>query len=214
MNCKTENPAPLSDERALSLTVIDAPQSIINKSVQDIMNTIIDGRNMKKSEKNLDVYSLYRLRPPRGGAHPYQVLTYAPVSNNSSCVLMTNLADGWNSLCYILAKKHKLFQIQIKSSSKNEPYPMHKFEVWRNGLSVSIVYVMKDDRRWEFWAKGEVLEFERPERYLERIKKKRIDRNLLISYMKSIGWDITNCDFWRASSQATYFKSSPEAVVF
>ncbi|HXE86858.1 MAG TPA: hypothetical protein VN524_08690, partial [Hyphomicrobiaceae bacterium] len=96
---------------------------------------------------------------PRGRA-PFSPRPYSPLQLPSICVLVTNLSDGWNSLCHLLAKEHGQFQLQVKSTRPHVEWPLHSLQVWNGGQSVRLVRAMRDTDGWDFFQKGEPQDFE------------------------------------------------------
>jgi hypothetical protein len=86
-------------------------------------------------------------------------------------VLVTNLADGWNSLSDNIAKEHDEFQMQIISTRTEAQYPKNSLEVWRHGLSVRKIMAMRDSDDWIFFQGGAPEDYENQSFYARSMKK-------------------------------------------
>jgi hypothetical protein len=120
-------------------------------------------------------------------------------------VLVTNLADGWNSLCRLLAREHGRFQLQVKSTRLPVEWAQHFIQVWNGGEEIRLVRAMRDSDGWEFFQKGEPQDFEEKDLYARRIIRQRLDREAISRYLGRIGWDIAEQSFWESDTDATYF---------
>ena len=119
--------------------------------------------------------------------------------------MMTNVADGWNSLSWLLAKKHEELQFQVLSSEEGASYPINRIEIWRKGCTVRTILAMKDSDRWLFSQEGVVESFEQPSLYKKRRIRDRLTREIIIQYLRSVGWDIERDDFWKSLGRVTYY---------
>jgi hypothetical protein len=123
-------------------------------------------------------------------------------------VLVTNLRDGWNSLCHLLAREHSQFQLQVKSTRPHVEWPLHALQVWNGGHSIRFVRTMLDSGVWDFFQKGEPQEFEDRGLYDKRIIRQRFDRAAIVCCLQRIGWDISKSSFWESDMEATYFEET------
>lgn len=55
------------------------------------------------------------------------------------------------------------------------------------------------DPKWTFYCQGEALPFEDGRLYQRRIIKRRMNKNVLISYCARLGYDIAGDLFWKSS---------------
>jgi hypothetical protein len=56
-----------------------------------------------------------------------------------------------------------------------------------------------------FFDEGEPLWFENISYYKQRIKKNRLNKSIIIEYLKSLGWDVNNEIFWLSSTELYEF---------
>jgi hypothetical protein len=191
--------------RTVSATVISTSLEVVDHAVQTVLSRIAPGR-FTRLVSELCLTAIYELDPPAGSAHLFKLVIYAPKQSPSSCVLITNLADGWNSLSYNIAKEHKRFQMQVISTKPDAEYPRNSFEVWRSGVSVRKVISMLDSDAWVFFQKGTPEDFEDLGYYERPQKKHRLDRDIIDIYLAKNGWHVSDLSFWEASGEAIYFE--------
>jgi hypothetical protein len=196
---------PSSPLRFLALTIARLPLNEMDITVQGVLSRIAEGR-FQRSTGCLDLTRIYELEPPAGGAHLFKILLYSPESSPGSSVLITNVADGWNSLCHLVEKDHQSYQIQIISTRSDAEFPQNRLEVWTNGVSRRVVMTMRDSDDWIFFQKGPQEPFEDAAFYKATTKRKRLDREIIVKYMKTAGYDLTNGSFWRTSEEAVYYE--------
>jgi hypothetical protein len=194
-----------SPARFLSFTITTASRERVDQSLQLVLSRIKLGR-FRRFTAPLSLSTIYEVEPPAGGAHPFKLVLYTPSQVPKCCVVITNKADGWNSLFHLIAKEHHEFQIQVISTQDDVEYPKNKIEIWRSGQSVRTVMVIRDSDKWVFFEKGEIEKFEQQHLYKNRIKKMRLNRNHIIEYCQSIGWDITKDSFWKTDQESIYYE--------
>jgi hypothetical protein len=62
------------------------------------------------------------------------------------------------------------------------------------------------DPRWTFYEDGTPLPFEDLERYKLRIKKQRLNKEVIIHYLRCAGWDIEDENFWKPQGPVYLFE--------
>jgi hypothetical protein len=190
--------------RYVSFAGMTVPQAAVDRGIQKILSKTAPGR-FRRSSGPFDLARIYAVEPPRGGAHLFKVAIYTPRQVPTICVLVTNLVDGWNSLCHNLAREHRQFQIQAKSTRPGAEWPQNKIDVWSDGKSSRVVMAMRDSDAWKFFQKGEPQDFEEVALYEKRIIRQRLDRDAIIRYLRRIGWDISKLSFWESTIEANIF---------
>lgn len=194
----------LADDRFLSATLFDLPLAEVDLIAGTVLARI-GQTSMVRYPSPLDLNEIYVGEPPAGGAHPYKFVLYEPVAPTSCTVMVTNLADGWNSLAWLISKEHPSRQLQIRSSRKDDEYPVHELQIVSRGQEERLVRVMRDSDRWEFFERGPRRDFEDIEGYSARLVRKRLDRPKIVSYLHALGWDVESADFWRSERPAIYY---------
>ena len=111
--------------------------------------------------------------------------TFYPIKNDCT-IMFPNLQDGWFSLYKNIAKglNSKSCYMTIMDDEKFA-YPANSFRYYENGLE-RVVYTLKEDK-WVFYEQGEPLSFENKDYYNARIKKKRLNKAIMLEYCESLG---------------------------
>jgi len=142
------------------------------------------------------------------GAHPIWNIALWQPTNTKGTVLFGNLQDGFASVTWILNRTYKFELTRIAVDfdiENNEPeYGMHHnfHHLYADGRE-RLVRVMWDDR-WDFYEKGEPMPFEQIERYTERLRRKRLTNDMILDYVKAMGWDLRDPAFWTSERDAWY----------
>ena len=142
----------------------------------------------------LEDYYIQQYNAPR-----VQYILYAPKSNPHTTVMFANIMDGYARLTQFVSKKYGLeyYNVRISdgTSQMAEAYHFHYYSPSR--VRHLLCY---QDPQWEFYEEGEPLEFEDVELYKSRLKKNRLNREIILQYLKRLGWDIMNENFWRTEN--------------
>jgi hypothetical protein len=99
---------------------------------------------------------------------------------------LSNLMDGWHTFFWNITRNMKCDGYHFAFSSPSVPEPYNNLDVIRAGTETRTVYAMKDSDRWVFYEQGAALDFEETDRYQLRLKRQRLDRDLLISYLEAL----------------------------
>jgi hypothetical protein len=191
--------------RTLSLTVIGASLDTVDQEIRAVLSRIAPNR-FRRVVGELCLNAIYEIDPPTGGAHLFKLVIYTPRQSMGNCVLVTNVTDGWNSLCHKIANEYKHFQFQVISSRPDVKYPQNFFEVWRSGVSTRAVICMRDSDKWVFFQKGKSEDFEETSFYEHRVKRARLTREIITGYLRKNGWNIDQPSFWEAATGGIYFE--------
>lgn len=178
-------------------------------SLNDITRVLESIRDKEKERWKLAPcpfeFNLYDTEPISGGRHLKKVYFFTPKANADICVMFSNMQDGWYSLNNVISARLQcdcyLFQI---ADLDYRNYSMNSFNYIRGGNLVRCVYVMQDPQ-WVFYEEGIKQWFENEHYYAERIKKKRLNKEILLFYCERLGFKITNPMFWE-SRQSVLFE--------
>jgi len=64
-----------------------------------------------------------------------------------------------------------------------------QLEVFKNGVSVRVVQTSRETRRWTYFARGNRLPFEMPDYETRKEISTRLNRDVLVEYLRSLGVD-------------------------
>ena len=118
------------------------------------------------------------------------------------------------SMISVLSMRLKTTGMRVCASPESELYPATIWEVYdteENGGIMPLgyrrtVYASKDGGRWVFGQSGDPFPFEDTDRYSQRIKRKRFNRNILEEYLSNFGVFPFDDNFFQVS------KSTPSAL--
>ena len=65
------------------------------------------------------------------------------------------------------------------------------------------------DPQWVFYEDGAPLEFENVELYKLRLKKKRLNKEIILQYLNHLGWNLLDENFWRTENVVYEFVEIP-----
>lgn len=142
-------------------------------------------------------FDLYDSSPPKGGAHLEKFYFFTPKSCESKCIMFSNYPDGLSSLIYQITHFLKTRAYCFQISASDVPDAINAFSCIENGKELRTVYAMKDPK-WKFYSQGEIQPFEDTELYLQKMIKRRLDKDILVSYCVKLGIDIRDDHFWES----------------
>ena len=119
---------------------------------------------------------------------------FSPMGNDKITLFVTNQSDGAYTWINIINNGIKGESISITSSFYYKEYKMYKFNYYKGGDSIRYVRSMQDPR-WEFYERGNPLWFEDTELYKQRMIKKRMNLQVIDSYLKKMRIDIFDENF-------------------
>lgn len=185
----------------MRLTFIDSDMATVKDSLLDILKR--HGVVLSYGSNNIDLsYVEHNVRR-------WKLQIWKPLCGHG-VVLWGNVADGFDSITYILNKRYGLgwTRVSFTLDTPEPGYEMRFFHYMPANGKERYVHVMQNPR-WEFWESGEPLPFEQTERYKERIKKKRLTNEMLLDYLLALDWDLRSPDFWKSDGDTCYFEWTP-----
>jgi hypothetical protein len=176
------------------LDLKEKAEKVLSSSPPMFFNCIpTDKINLLKPEHN----PIYRM-----------FLIWEPSNNPGASVFSSNLEDGWYTFVNILSTKHFFDSASIRLSPPDNEDPICEFLTYTEGKQNRIVRVMKDDSKWEFYEEGKAYNFEEIENYTRRLKRQRFTQEMLTRYMKNLGWDIEDKDFYKTETFGLLFEET------
>lgn len=108
-----------------------------------------------------------------------QFILYMPQSNSHTTIMYANIMDGYINLVKYVSKKcgMKFYNILI-SDGKSQMMEAYHFRHYSSGAIRHILCYR--DPKWVFYEEGEPLEFENVELYKSRLKKKRLNKEIIL----------------------------------
>lgn len=134
------------------------------------------------------------------------VTIWEPSVKQNATMLMANFSDGWLTLVHNLGIKynHELYRLRI--SAPDSEWYVCSMTYYKHGKELRTIQALKDDSRWEFYQRGEVLEFEKIEYYQKRRIKDRFNRAILYEYLNESGWALHNSKMWEPKNSGFVIK--------
>jgi hypothetical protein len=108
------------------------------------------------------------------------------IKTNNGIIMIPNLQDGWNSLFYTITFDLKINGYFFKLSSKDIIDPYNCMIYIEKGIERRICSNIKENKKWTFYEKGKPLFFEDIENYKNRLKRNRLNQNIIINYLKEL----------------------------
>ena len=128
-----------------------------------------------------------------------QFILYAPKSNPHTTIMYANIIDGYDKLINFVAKKCEMDYYKISiydgTSQMMEAYHFHFY----SSTKCRHILCYKDPQ-WVFYEEGNPLDFENVELYKLRLKKKRLNKEIILQYLNCLGWNMLNENFWCAEN--------------
>lgn len=132
-------------------------------------------------------------------------LLFAPKCNPHTTIMFANIIDGYVNLVKYVSRQCDIeyYNISIFDGSKSQLMDSYHFHYYSQHRERHLLCYQ--DPKWEFFDEGEPLWFENTSYYKQRIKKNRLNKNIIVEYLKSLGWDIKNEIFWLPSTEIYEF---------
>jgi len=121
---------------------------------------------------------------------------YTPISNRDITIFISNQSDGASSLIHMSNKKMDLESINLEISLPENFYKRSAFTYYKNGKGIRVVYAMQDPN-WIFFETGEPLSFEDVSLYKAKRKKDRMNKGIIVEYMRKLGVDLYDPNLWK-----------------
>lgn len=196
----------LADYDFVAIGLFRATLSAVEEAVQRLNDEKPVLQRYEHRSGPLEIASIYERRPPRGGAHAKRAVFFEPASAPGTTAFVANLEDGWFTLFNVLSSRVPREHVFVRSSDSDD-YPIGEFRVCSQGRTVRYVRAMREDPSWEFLEKGDPQLFEDLGHYKNRRIAKRLDREILVSYLRRLGWDLTEAAFWTTLVPAFYLSA-------
>ena len=194
-------PGLTGDMSVMPLVCVEAPIVKVSADLKAIQAAPRNDGIWEFSEVELDFERLFHRVPPLGGAHLSKLMLWEPENKEGRTAILSNHIDAHQRTMLRLNEDfgHQSFRIVI--SDNYEYFPECRFEFLSAEGRCRMVEVFNDDK-WEFRTEGMPESFEDPKNYTQRRKRARLTPEIVIGYLKKIGWDLTEEAFWRSNRRA------------
>jgi hypothetical protein len=203
---------PYSEFSDLLFTCVDAPP-------RDVVDGMLAGFNEPNQwsprdplgdpivqyfvkETKHDISLAYVNVAERDTTRPQRVIFWEPRIHPGKTVFMGVFHDGMSHSAFRLSQNSPHTWINVRIYDDFD-YPGCFFDYYADHRRIQRrVMACKDDEGWDFAQEGPVLPFENPSYYRSRLKKDRLNREIITEYMKKAGFKIAEEGFWQTDQPA------------
>ncbi len=187
----------------LTLTIFNNPIDVVKTILQ---KRIESWRPQYSIIEHHDKETCFQLYEQHYNVTEDVISLFEPKSTPNTCVMYTNIEDGWGAMVASLCSQNDLleaYHIKIYDKSK-QYYPNYQLHYFSRNYKRVVLCYMDYPERWVFYEEGKPLPIEHVDLYSNRIKKKRFNGDILLSCLNRAGWDLTSPRFWQPHLQTTY----------
>jgi hypothetical protein len=201
----------IHDFSRITFICINAPLETIENAIKEFILCDSNGKkfSFKKSKYSLlDAFDVNDIQQPQRISNKsyYKALFYLPLSHRNYTIMVSNLNDGWFTLCNVLCKHmnrdYYLFTIEDDSN----PEPKNSFAYFSKGKIERNVYTLKEANKWVFYENGAIQSFEEPSNYRKRQIKERLNKTILVKYCHNLNLNIEDDRFWESEGAGLLVK--------
>lgn len=135
---------------------------------------------------------------------------WEPLAYPARTAFFSSISDSRSFYAVNAAERFKHQVIKVRTSAPEDEWSINELLVYKNGELDRLIHVCRDDDRWAFYTNGMPLAFENQVQYRKRRIKDRFDRGLLLRYVKDLGWNLYQEEFWQTSKPAYAIVQDPE----
>jgi hypothetical protein len=155
-------------------------------------------------EVSLDFSLAYVDFAERDTTKEQRVLFWEPQLHPGTVVFMSVFDDGMSHSAWSLSKESSRTWVNIRIYDSLE-FPGCFFDYYSDHRRVlRRIMACKDEEEWDFAQEGPILPFENPGYYARRLKKDRLNREIITEYMDKLGFMIAQDGFWETDRPATF----------
>lgn len=156
-------------------------------------------KSLKKSDVLLYNYYTQAYNSPQ-----HEFILFSPRSNPDTTILFANILDGHIGLLQWLAKTTDVdfYHVSISDGTGMFLQGYHFFHFSQSNNRYVLCY---QDPRWTFYEEGKPLPFEDISLYTQRLKKRRLNKSVILVYLEHLGWKIEEDEFWQPAGNFYQF---------
>ena len=115
---------------------------------------------------------------------------FFPVTKDTT-IMFSNIQDGWFTLFCSIANAIDIKACYMRIMDDRKIENPSNYLYYINNSVTRVVYTLKDTK-WVFYEQGAPLSFENIEYYKAKIKKERLNKNIMTEYCEKMGISINN----------------------
>ena len=184
----------------ITLTLFPIDINTIKKYFISVIGEQYSMRNIDNYTKSIRNYYNQQYNAPQ-----VEFLLFAPKSNPYTTIMFANIIDGYVNLVKYVSKQCDIefYNISIFDGSQSQMMNSYHFHYYSKDRERHLLCYQ--DPKWVFFDEGEPLWFENTSYYKQHIKKNRLNKNIIIEYLESLGWDVNNESFWLPATELYEF---------
>jgi hypothetical protein len=153
-------------------------------------------------EVPLDFSLAYVDHAERDTTKEQRVVFWEPRIRPGTTAFMGAFDDGMSHSIWSLSRHSPWTWINVRIYDNGE-YPGCFFDYYADNRKVlRRLMACKDEEGWDFGQEGPVQPFENPDYYARRLKKDRLNREIVTEYMERLGFLIARDGFWETDKPA------------
>ena len=189
--------------KTLLFTHVDRPTLELAKLLVDEFNRPQDSEWGEKKSTYDFIIGKYDFRNayidvPCPCNEPLVAILWQPKNESNSTAFMVNRSDGLAFAVEMMSSETDFRWIQVEIADHHSlDYPVNRFSVFQGRNQRCITSTM-DENEWIFNQSGNPLKFEQTSKYKGKPGPNHLTREMIIDYLKHLGVDIIEPDFWLA----------------
>lgn len=155
----------------------------IKNAVREIFNKDIQEGRAQFIAKSFSISEF--VNPPMDGEHDDIFCVWKVKQYPSKVFFVSNSADGRQTLCNVLHLKLccSFYQFAFSNNAESPFFLFHYSP--KQGIDRDVINYKED--KWIFYEKGPINRIEEENFYRRRMRKERLNKNILLHYLKKTG---------------------------
>ncbi len=188
--------------------------SIIQDNIDNVaenLNTLLSDMSLTKKEMtDVDFKKVCSTKTLPYNSNKIKFIIFEPSTNPGVTVFFPNFLDGWYTAVYNYTRLNNKSAFQVGFTvDDTKQYPAYFFKFFfmdKGQIKERTVHAIKEDK-WVFFAGDIPLTIEDTDNYLNKRIKDRINNEIIISYLKKAGYDLTDDNFFKSNRNAILFSN-------
>jgi hypothetical protein len=187
--------------------------SIIQDKIDNVSKNLsillVDFELKRKELTKVDFKKICSTRTIPYNSNKVKFLLFEPSTNPGSTVFFPNFSDGWYTAVYNYTRLNNKSACQVGFTiDDTKEYPAYFFSYFfkdKGQIAERRVHAIKEEKKWVFFSGRAPLPIEDTNNYTKRSIKDRISNEIIISYLKKAGYDLTDENFYTSAKKAILF---------
>jgi len=190
--------------------------SCIYASLEDLETQLLETnkRALERGDVSIRRAPLERQRPAFGPpmhSHHRQGIFFVPTTWSEGCILKSNVSDGWYTLVLQLSSRLACktihWELSFGNGSMDSFVNAFYLNISGDKPRRAVRCLQEGSGRWDYFAAGDVQPFECADYYSRRQLKDRINREILIEYLLTLGMNVRDDAFWSTMAPTVIFET-------